>query len=125
MQRYRVFIDDIGGEIVAPDANYATDCSTIGQRISARKTKGGSGLPTTVTATASSVLFSRTMKAADVPWPVYLIIAASCGVGGIFLIAEADYAPTPGGVVGLILLVIGGLSAIVGLLRFVKWAWKD
>lgn len=75
------------------------------------------------------------MKASKIPWFGWLLIAAAFAIGGAATFWLADYINhIPGkwgsgdflaNWVAPIFLVIGGLLAITGLIRFLKWTWTD
>jgi hypothetical protein len=82
------------------------------------------------TASTSSALewvLLAIMKASDLPWWAWLLFAAmfefvaADGLVGIISKRVMDpFSVT----LTLVLLIIGIFCAVVGLVRFVKWAWK-
>lgn len=70
------------------------------------------------------------MKASRFAWWVWLCLATAFGLLGISGLSYQEGLTDRGYrvfffVASIGLLVIGAIIAIVGFIRFIKWAWKD
>jgi hypothetical protein len=76
------------------------------------------------------VLKVGSMKASRFAWWVWLCLATAFGVLGIFCLGYQENLTDRSHRVfffisSIGLLVIGAIIAIVGFIRFIKWAWND
>jgi hypothetical protein len=68
------------------------------------------------------------MKASDLPWWGWLIGATACGLLAVDGLVGVIGKPAEGlfsKLVIVILLIADVIFAIIGVIRFLKWAWKD
>lgn len=65
------------------------------------------------------------MKASKLPWWAWLLIAAALGVAALIGWVRMADPSTIVVVLTMLATALGALCAIVGFIRFFKWAWKD
>lgn len=68
------------------------------------------------------------MKASDLPWWKWLLIAAVLlfvGLDGLVGITGQKASGSISVLFALAFILAGAILALVGLIRFLKWAWRE
>jgi hypothetical protein len=73
------------------------------------------------------------MSPSDLAWWAWLLLSAGLGIGGLLLIVRMGESPSAnpslperiGALIGILAMLAGVISFLIGIVRLIKWVWQN